>query len=120
MAATSIETRLARLEEAEQRRELEHRARVLSDVLGTEYAAALETVERVNEAYRSCVRLSDDPRAVSLCMAQHLGEDDEKAEEMLALAGRIAEDAAAGLTYEQIVRREAARPGREVGRGYAG
>jgi hypothetical protein len=116
----SLEARLARLEEAEQRRELEQRARVLSDVLGTEYAAALAIVERVNGAYRSCVRLSDDPRAVSLCMARHLGEDDEKAEEMLALAERIAEDAAAGLTFEQIVRREEARRGREVERGYAG
>ena len=53
-------------------------------------------------------------------MARHLGEGDERAEEMLALAERIAEDAAAGLTYEQIVRREAARRGREAERGYDG
>jgi hypothetical protein len=118
----SIAARLARLEGAEHRRELEGRAAGLAKGFDMQPAEALAIVERVDEAYRQCARLGGDVRAVSRCMARRLGDDDAAADELLDLAERIAEDSEAGLTYVQIVRREGAewRRRREVRSGDGG
>ena len=113
MVASSVETRLARLEEAEHRRELEHRAAVLADAYGEDLETARRTVARAAEACRRCAGIAD-PRAAAACIAREMGHDDESAaDELLALAEELAEGMTGGMTFEQFVRRRAAEVRRE-------
>lgn len=116
----SIAARLARLEQAEERRTLERRAAVVVSVYGCERELAWDIVVRSDAACRKCAAIGGDERAQAICIARELGHEDAEAtaEEYLASLERIARRRSGGLGNEEILRLMCAeRWGEEAGGG---
>jgi hypothetical protein len=99
----SIAARLARLEQAEERRELEYWTGVLSVAYELDAGEVREVLIRAIAACKRCERHGDDTLRRSACIVRELDLGIEPAA-MIAHLGRWAECRARGLSDEQIVR----------------
>jgi hypothetical protein len=101
--AAGIESRLAKLEQAEERRDLEHWTGVLAAAYELDAGEVREVLIRAIAACKRCAAFGDDTPRRAACIVAELDLGIEPAA-MVAHLGRWAECRARGLSDEQIVR----------------
>jgi hypothetical protein len=107
---SSVAARLARLERAEERRELEYWTGVLSDAYEFDAGEMREVLVRAIAACKRCATFGDDTPRRAACIVRELDLGIEPAA-MVAHLERWAECRARGLSDEEIVRLHAAGEG---------